>query len=148
MKNDNDDLDSRVMNQKLQSSTFPDDEFLDSDIRIFFDRLLERMSMKKSDVIRNANIARTYGYQIFDGTRIADRDYYLRIAIAMKLDLRTVQRMLAVTRTGGLHSLIKRDAAIIFAINNGYDNIKTYDFLLRLGLPALEKDEGDNTEDD
>ena len=146
MDNKENELDSKVMNQKLMSNTFPDGGqgvFLDNDIKSFFDDLLLSLSIKKSDVIRNANIARTYGYQIFDGSRIASRDYYLRIAIAMKLDLRTTQRMLAVTQTGGLHSLIRRDAAIIFAINNLYDNVRTYDFMLELGLVPLEKDDSD-----
>ena len=39
-------------------------------------------------------------------------------------DLKTTQRMLSVTQCGALHPLIKRDAAVIFAINHGYDSAK------------------------
>lgn len=137
-------LDSKVMNQKLKGDIFPgdpSDTFLDNSINSFFEELIAHTGQTKGQIIRDANIPRTYGYQILNGTRIAHRDYYLRIAIAMKLDLRTTQRLLAITQTGGLHSLIKRDAAIIFAVNHGYDNIETYDFMLGLGLPPLEKDE-------
>ncbi|MDR1633748.1 MAG: hypothetical protein LBS27_02240 [Bifidobacteriaceae bacterium] len=111
--------------------------FLDPDIRDFFDELFRSRRLARSDVIREANISRTYGYQIMDGTRVGKRDYYLAIAFAMGLDLKTAQRMLAVTATGSLHPLIKRDAAIIFALNHGYDTTKVYWFLTELGLPPL-----------
>ena len=129
-----------VMNQ-LKGEKFPDADwtnFLDPDIRDFFDELFLECGFQRSDIIRKAGISRTYGYQIMDGTRAGKRDYYLSIAFAMKLDLRMTQRLLAVTKTGGLHPLIKRDAAIIFAINHGYDNDKLYAFLKELELESLD----------
>lgn len=144
MDNSTGSLDSTVMNQILKGDTFPDagsGAFLDNSIKIFFDELLSKTGQSKSEIIRDANIPRTYGYQILNGTRTTHKDYYLRIAIAMKLDLRTTQRLLAVTQIGGLHSLIKRDAAIMFALNHGYDNAQTYDFMLNLGVPVLEQGE-------
>ena len=139
-KANNEPLNSQVMNDKLKGDSFPDswNEFLDDDIFAFFNELIEKTGLKRSDVIRKANISRSYGYQIMEGRRIGKRDYYLSIAIAMSLDLKTTQRMLAVTRSGGLHPLIKRDAAVIFAINHGYDIDKTYDFMCELGLPPLD----------
>lgn len=132
----------RMMN-KLKSDSFDGfsaGEFIDDDIAGFFAVLFQQTGAQKSDVIQKANIDRNYGYQIFNGIRVAERDYYLRIALAMRLDLRTTQRMLAVVGRSALHPLIKRDAAVIFAINNGYDNDRVYDFLCELGLPPLEKD--------
>ncbi len=129
-----------IMNQ-LKGDTFPDTnwaQFLDPDIRDFFDELFLQTKIQRSDVIRKAGISRTYGYQIMDGTRIGKRDYYLSIAVAMRLDLRMTQRLLAVTKSGGLHPLIKRDAALIFAINHEYDNDRLYAFLTELQLDPLD----------
>ena len=133
-------LNSQDMAEKLKGDSFPGnwDEFLDDDIRAFFDELLEQTGQRKSDVIRKANISRTYGYQIMEGRRLGKRDYYLCIALALSLDLKTTQRMLAVTHSGGLHPLIKRDAAVVFAINHGYSIEKTYDFMCQLELPPLD----------
>lgn len=133
-------LDTFHMQEKLKGEIFPDnfDEFLNDDIRLFFNDLFEKTGLKKSDIIRRANISRTYGYQIMEGRRMGKRDYYLLIAIAMKLDFKTTQRMLAIANCGPLHPLIKRDAAIIFAINHEYDNEKTYDFMCALDLPPLD----------
>ncbi|MGI6507457.1 MAG: hypothetical protein ACOX4A_03585 [Saccharofermentanales bacterium] len=132
-------LDTIHMQEKLKGDSFPEDwdAFLDDDIRNFFDALLEETGQKKSDIIRKANLSRTYGYQLMEGRRLGKRDYYLQIALAMSLDLRTTQRMLSVTRCGALHPLIKRDAAVIFAINHGYDNYQTYDFMTSLDLIPL-----------
>jgi len=133
-------LNTQAMNEKLKGDVFPSDweDFLDEDIRSFFDELLFESGQKKSEIIQKANIPRTYGYQLMEGRRKGKRDYYILIGIAMGLDLKTVQRMLAVTRCGGLHSLIKRDAAIIFAINHGYDPIRTYDFMCAVGVDPLD----------
>lgn len=145
MHDDSTDLSTETVNQIMKDGHFPEDPglYLDSDIKSFFDELLSRSSLRKSDVIREANIARQYGYQILEGSRIAERDYYLRIAIAMQLDFRSTQRLLAVTQAGGLHSLIKRDAAIKYAIEHRYNNAEVYEFLTKLGLPPLEKDDMD-----
>ena len=138
-------LDTQRMQEMLKGDMFPQnwDDFLDDSIRVFFDELLNETGQKKSEIIRNANLSRVYGYQLMEGRRRGKRDYYLLIAIAMSLDLKTTQRMLAVAQYGALHPLIKRDAAIIYAINHGYDNIKTYDFIFSLGLPPLD-DGADN----
>ena len=145
-KDDKDPLNSQEMQEKLKGEKFPNnrDGFLDEDIRDFFAELIERKGRRRSDVIQKANIARTYGYQIMEGRRLGKRDYYLTIALAMSLDLKTTQRMLAVTRCGGLHPLIKRDAAVIFAINHGYSPEKTYDFMCDLELPPLDTGLEDN----
>ncbi len=133
-------LDTIYMQNKLKGDSFPQDweEFLDEDIRKFFEELLERTGQKKGDVIRKANLPRTYGYQLMEGRRRGKRDYYLLIALAMSLDLRTAQRMLSVTQCGQLHPLIKRDAAVIFAINHSYDILQTYSFMTSLGLEPLD----------
>ncbi len=133
-------LDTTYMHNRLKGDSFPEDwdEFMDEDIRIFFDTLLNETGQKKGEVIRKANLSRTYGYQLMEGRRRGKRDYYLLIALAMSLDLKTTQRMLSVTQSGSLHPLIKRDAAVIFAINHGYDIVETYTFMSTLGLPPLD----------
>lgn len=133
-------LDTTHMHEKLKGDSFPQDcgAFMDDDIRSFFDTLLNEAGKKKSEIIRKANLSRVYGYQLMEGRRRGKRDYYLLIALAMSLDLKTTQRMLSITQCGALHPLIKRDAAVIFAINHGYDNVRTFEFMCSLGLPPLD----------
>jgi hypothetical protein len=138
---------SQAMLSRLRGDTFPQDAggdgvFLSDSVRDFFDTQLRERGLVRADIFRDAGISRTYGYQILDGTRVGRRDYYLSIAIAMRLDLRTTQRMLAVTGSGGLHPLIKRDAAVIFAINHGYDAARLWALLTELELPPLDTNVG------
>jgi len=138
--------DSQAMMNLLKQGAFPVDQFgdgfLSESVRDFFDDAFRELHLTRAAVIRDAGVSRTYGYQILDGTRVGGRDYYLSIAIAMKLDLRTTQRMLAVTGSGGLHPLIKRDAAVIFAINHGYDNAQLWTMMTELGLSPLDTNVG------
>jgi len=137
-------IDTAAMMNQLKGDEFPDRDsfvgrgFLEEDVRLFFNELFEDGGLSRSDVIRDAHISRAYGYQLLNGNRVGKRDYYLSIAVAMRLDLRTTQRLLAVTCCGSLHALLRRDAAVIFAINHGYDNIQLYEFLTELGLKPLE----------
>ena len=135
-----DSLNTKKMTETLKGDTFPQDwdNFLDEDIRAFFDELLFSTGQKKSEIILKANIPRTYGYQLMEGRRRGKRDYYILIALAMGLDLTATQRMLAVTQCGGLHPLIKRDAAIVFAINHHYDPIRTYEFMCSVDVDPLD----------
>ena len=136
-------FDSQLMQNRLKGDSFPADSewkssFIDTDIRDFFDDLFLSSGLKRADIIRKAYIDRSYGYQLLDGSRIGKNDYYLSIAIAMGLDLSTTNRLLALTKSGGLHPLIKRDAAVIFAINHRYDNDRLYHFMIGLGLEPLD----------
>ena len=129
-----------VVSQSAEENS-PDDDWRiiydDSRIQDFFDALFKDRGYKPSDIIRKAEMSRVVGYQIIDGKRVGRRDHYLSIAIAMKLDLLTTQRLLTVVERGTLNPNIKRDAAIIQAIEQGYDNDKLFDFLLSLDLEPL-----------
>ena len=133
-------LDTHKMNEKLKGDFFPIDqeEYLDDNIRNFFDALLNATGQKKSAIIKKANLSRTYGYQLMEGRKKGKRDYYLLIALAMSLDLKTTQRMLSIAGCGTLHPLIKRDASVIYSINHNYDIDETYDFMCSLGLSPLD----------
>lgn len=139
--------DSQEMMSRLAQATFPTEDwstegFLGEGVGEFFDGLFRERKLVRAAVIRDAGISRTYGYQILDGTRVGGRDYYLAVAVAMKLDLRLTQRMLAVTGSGGLHPLIKRDAAVIFAINHGYDNARLWALMTQVGVEPLDTNAG------
>ena len=74
--NDNKSLNTQRMNEILKGDTFPTEgeNYLDEDIRAFFDELLYKTGQKKSEIIQKANIPRTYGYQLMEGRRKGKRD--------------------------------------------------------------------------
>ncbi len=60
----------------------------------YLEELLNAHKLESRDVIKAANLERTYGYKIFAGDKKPGRPKLLAIAVAMKLSHEEVQRLL------------------------------------------------------
>lgn len=85
----------------------------------YLNELLEIKGLKRSAVVREAGINETFGYQIFTGARRASRDNLLKVAFAMRCSLRETNRLLKAGGVNELYCKNRRDAIIIFSLNNG-----------------------------
>ena len=72
--------------------------------------------METKDAIRSLGLERTYGYQLFNGTRKPTRTLLIRLAILLGLGLEETNRLLKIGRKEILYPRIREDAAAIFAI--------------------------------
>lgn len=88
-------------------------------------------------VIKQSGIERTYGHQLFNGTRKPSRDKVIQLAFGLKLDLDGTQRLLQIAQKSPLYPKIKRDAAIMYCINHHKDIIETQSVLHSLELSLL-----------
>lgn len=88
-------------------------------------------------VIRRANLEKSYGHQLFSGKRNPSRDTVLQLAFAMQADLRQAQEMLRAARRSLLYPRIKRDAVIIYCLHNRVSLTDTQIILQDLELPLL-----------
>lgn len=88
-------------------------------------------------VIRRANLEKSYGHQLFSGKCNPSRDTVLQLAFAMNVDLSQAQEMLKIARRSPLYPRIKRDAAIIYCLHNRISLIDTNMILQDLELPLL-----------
>lgn len=93
---------------------------------------LTRAGMSPSAWIEAADISRSYGYQILRGERVPGRDIVLRTALALKLSLKETQRLLAISGCGALYPKVRRDAAVIFALNQGMSLLEAENLLSSL----------------
>jgi transcriptional regulator with XRE-family HTH domain len=91
-------------------------------------------------IIKKADIERTYGHQLFNGTRKPSRDKVLQLAFGFEAGYEETQKLLSVARKSALHPKVKRDAAIIFALEKGLDIIAVQSTLFELGIPILGKE--------
>ena len=80
----------------------------------YINEILLEKDLEKSDIIRDAQIPRTYAYQIFQGSKQAGRDKILQLAIAMKLNLEETNRLLTVAHHNHLYAKQQRDAILNF----------------------------------
>ena len=94
-------------------------------------------------VIQNAQIARTYGHQLFNGTRQPSRDKVLQLAIAMGLTVEETQCLLTAADKGILYPRVRRDAVIIYCIKEKCSVIDVQEALNHYQLTLLGGDTGD-----
>nr|WP_325247464.1 hypothetical protein [uncultured Oscillibacter sp.] len=84
-----------------------------------------------------ASISKSYGYQILRGERTPGRDILLRTALVLRLSLKETQRLLAVGGCGALYPRVRRDAAVIFALNQHMTLLETEELLSSLPERSL-----------
>ena len=130
-------LTEEVLQELLEAPSL--DEFIDAHefpavtLPEFLERMLEKKGLKRSRVVRMAALNETFGYQIFTGARNPSRDKVLQIAFAMALSLRETNRALMAAGASSLDPKCRRDAIIIFCIDQGCSLQKVNEELYRLG---------------
>lgn len=79
--------------------------------------LCKEKQMLRVEVIRRAGIDRSFGFQIFQGTKNPSRDKVLQLALGFGLGYEETQTLLRIARKSALYPRIKRDAALIYCLN-------------------------------
>ena len=94
-----------------------DTNITEAGVGVYLSRLIEESGLKNSEAFKRAGIERTYGYQILNGTRKPGRDKIVALGLACKLELKEVQTALAISGDGPLYYKNRRDAVLIYCIN-------------------------------
>lgn len=84
----------------------------------YLKQILDIQHFTKAQVLSKTSIQRNYGYQIFDGSKVPNKDKVIQIALALHLDLHITNNLLSLSDNGMLYPKIKRDALIIYCIEN------------------------------
>ena len=114
-----------------------EDAFLNATISEYLTKLCQDKDVLPSKVIKKAQIDRTYGYQIFNGTRTPSRDKIIMLAFGFSLSLEETQKLLKVAQKSVLYPKIKRDAVCIFAISKHMNVMQLQELLSSVDLPLL-----------
>lgn len=125
---------SDSFDQILQQS---DNHIENATVSGYLECMLETKSLSVAHVIEKANLSRSYGYQVFNGSRNPARDVLIRIAVVMQLTLDETQRLLKIAQRGELYSRMRRDAAIIFGINRKLTLEEMDDLLKSIEEPGI-----------
>ena len=110
---------------------------LPADFQMLLRSFCDERGLVPERVILAAQIDRTYGHQIFNGTRRPSRDKVLQLAFGMGLTLEETQRLLQSAGKSLLYPRLKRDAILIYCLNLHYDIIQTQTTLGEYGLTLL-----------
>lgn len=101
--------------------------------------LIHEKGLTEQQIILCLCLERSYAYRIFNGKRKPTRNILLHIAIQLGLSLNETQRLLRAFGRVELYPHIRFDAAMIYAIEHGYDLLKTDELLQQIGEPSLIK---------
>lgn len=88
-------------------------------------------------VIRNSEIDRSYGHQLFNGTRQPSRDKVLQLAFGLGLRVDEAQRLLRSADKSPLYPRIKRDAAVLFGLGKSMNILEVQSLLTQNDLTQL-----------
>ena len=103
------------------------------DLPAYLQQLLDEKGLVRPEVVRQAGINPTFGYQIFVGQRNPSRNKLLQLAFAMRCTLRETNRILQAGGHNELYCKDRRDAIIIFCITHGSSLQETDEQLYTFG---------------
>ena len=97
----------------------------------------ERREMLPAQVIERSQIERTYGHQLFNGTRRPSRDKVIQLALGLGLNVDETQRLLRAAGKSQLYPRLKRDAVILYGIQKELPIFTVQETLTKYGLTLL-----------
>ena len=99
--------------------------------------LLESKGLKKSQVIKNAELSEVYGYQIFSGVRVPERKKLLCIAMSIGLNIDEVQQLLKCAGYSPLYVKLPFDSVVLYGFCKGLSVLQVNELLYEYGLETL-----------
>ena len=109
---------------------------------VFSDALYDLMQQKglsARDMILRSGIERSYFYHILSGGKTPGRNMVLRIGFCLPCTLPEMNQLLRLAGLSGLYARIRRDAALIFAIQHRYTMEQANDLILQAGEEPMYK---------
>ncbi len=113
------------------------DYMVKEDLATRLDQLIQKYNLKKSQVIRGAEMSEVYAYQIFSGLRVPERKKLLCLAIAMKLTLEEVQTLLKCAGYSTLYVKLPFDSIVLYGICKKLSVVEINEILYEYGLETL-----------
>ena len=110
---------------------------INADLSELLAELLQRKELKKSHVIKNAEMSEIYGYQIFSGARVPERKKLLCLAISMGLNINEVQQLLKCAGYPQLYVKIPFDSVVLYGFYKGMSVVEINELLYKYGLETL-----------
>ena len=99
--------------------------------------ILKDRGMTVIQAIQCCNLDRSYGYQLFNGTRRPPRDVLLTLAVRLGLTEQDAQRLLKLAGRPVLYVRNRRDAAILYSLTHQLSLAETEELLNELEVEPL-----------
>ena len=122
------------------ASVLRDADFDMPDLSGYLRELLRERGLTAGEAIRRCNLDRSYGYQLFNGTRRPTRDMLLILAFQLQLEESQAQRILKIAGRPPLYARNRRAAALLYGLANRLALAQTEELLAELEEDSLGSD--------
>ena len=99
--------------------------------------LQQKKGLRKSDIIRRAELSEVYAYQIFSGNRHPERKKLLCMAIGLTLNLEETQNLLKCAGYAPLYVKLPFDSVVMYGICKQLSVIEINEMLFQNDLETL-----------
>ena len=113
------------------------DYMVKDDLAALLDGYIKKYNLKKSQVIRAAEMSEVYAYQIFSGLRVPERKKLLCLAIGMSLSLDEVQTLLKCAGYSPLYVKLPFDSIVLYGFCKNMSVVEINELLYDYGLETL-----------
>lgn len=127
----------RLLNSRDIGSYLEQNEPRERELPQYLRKLLDARGLRRADVVHRSGLNSTVVYDIFAGKMRPGRDNAIMLAFGLGCDLRETQRVLRMAGASELWVKIRRDAIIIWCVENGLSRAETDDQLYRFGEKTL-----------
>ena len=110
---------------------------ISADLTQLLAELLDAKGLKKSQVIKNAELSEIYGYQIFSGLRTPERKKLLCLTVGMGLNIDEAQQLLKCAGYSPLYAKKPFDSVVLYGLHNGLSVLKINELLYKYDLETL-----------
>ena len=110
---------------------------LSADLAQLLNDLLQQKGLRKSQVIKGAELSEVYGYQIFSGVRIPERKKLLCLAVSMALNIEQTQTLLKCAGYAQLYVKIPFDSVVLYGLCKGSSVVEINELLYRYDSETL-----------
>lgn len=110
---------------------------ISSTLAELLERLLSEKGLKKAAVIKKAELAEVYAYQIFSGLRVPERKKLLCLAVAMGLNIEEAQTLLKCAGYSPLYVKLPFDSIVLYGICKQLSVVEINELLYEYGLDTL-----------
>ena len=113
------------------------DYMVTDDLAKLLVRLLEEKGLKRSQVIKAAELSEVYGYQIFSGLRVPERKKLLCLAVGMGLNIEKTQQLLKCAGYAQLYVKLPFDSILLYGLCKAMSVVQINELLYQYGLETL-----------
>ena len=126
-----------AIRESKEPSILKEDVFSMPDLAAYLNGLLQERHLTVQDIVVRCNLDRSYGYQLFNGTRKPTRNFLLRLALLLNLEEAVAQRLLNLAGRQPLYARNRRDAAVLYSLSHGLTLEEAEALLADLGEEGL-----------